>query len=35
MQGVLALSLAVVATAHPDYSDTWPEFKERFGKNAK
>jgi len=32
MQGVLALSLAVVATAHPDYSDTWPEFKERFGK---
>ena len=30
---VLLLAVLVVSTlAHPDYSDTWEEFKEKFNK---
>ena len=31
---VLLLAVLVVSTlAHPDYSDTWEEFKEKFNKD--
>ena len=29
----LVFCLAVAATAHPDYSDTWEEFKGKYGKD--
>jgi len=33
MSLALVFCLAVAATAHPDYSDTWEEFKGKYGKD--